>query len=166
MALLESTPGILRRWLTALPEELLDANEGPGTFSARDVVAHLVQGEEEDWLPRVRRLLEHGESRAFEAFDPEGFRSRASLPIASLLDVFEERRGQGLAQLEALALTAEDLVRRGTHPEFGPVTLAELLSTWVVHDQAHLGQIARVLTRALGPSIGPWRAYFSHLRGS
>ena len=166
MALLRHTPGVLRGWLGDLPEALLDADEGAGTFSAREVVAHLIQGEQEDWLPRVRRILEHGESLAFEPFDPHGFRARGRRPIDELLSELEELRCANLAALEELALSSEDLERRGTHPEFGPVRLRELLCTWVVHDLAHLGQAARVLTRALGPDVGPWRAYFSGLRGS
>ena len=51
------------------------------------------------------------------------------------------------------------------HPEFGDVSLEELLATWVTHDHAHVVQIARVLEKDFGRWAGPWRAYFSALRG-
>jgi len=158
------TPGVLRALLTGLPAELLAANEGPDTFSPHDVVGHLVQGEEEDWLARVRILLESGEGRPFDPFDRFAFRERhAGRTTAELLDSFASLRRGNLAALRALSLTSYDLDRRGTHPDLGSVTLRELLATWVVHDLAHLGQIARVLAKHHGPDVGPWRAYLSIL---
>jgi hypothetical protein len=56
-------------------------------------------------------------------------------------------------------LTPELLEKRGTHPEFGLVTLSQLLSTWAVHDLGHIGQIVRVMAKQYGEAVGPWRAY-------
>ena len=112
--LLGRTPGLLRGWLTGLPDEVLATDEGPDTFSPHDVVAHLVQGEEEDWMPRTRILLEHGESRPFEPFDPFGFKKDlVQLPTGELLDRFEELRRANLTELAALGLGPADLERRG-----------------------------------------------------
>jgi hypothetical protein len=54
---------------------------------------------------------------------------------------------------------------RGRHPEFGIVTLAELLSTWVAHDLSHIGQIVRVMAKQYAAAAGPWRAYLPLLGG-
>jgi len=160
LAVLDRTPRVLRTFLEGLPEEWTDAREAPETFSPRDVVAHLVHGEEEDWMPRVRLLLEHGTARTFPAFDPNGFRERAGgRALSELLDRFEELRGDNLLALRALRLGADALAREGRHPEFGEVTLAQHLSTWVVHDLAHLGQISRVMAKRWKDEVGPWRAY-------
>jgi hypothetical protein len=70
-----------------------------------------------------------------------------------------ELRGQNLARLESLRLTPANLERRGRHPELGPVTLGQLLATWVAHDLNHLGQIARVMGRQYTGAVGPWLAY-------
>ncbi|MCI0635930.1 MAG: hypothetical protein L0206_18730 [Actinobacteria bacterium] len=51
-----------------------------------------------------------------------------------------------------------ELDRHGLHPEFGPVTLRQLLSTWVVHDLNHTGQIVMTLAKRYREAIGPWRA--------
>lgn len=56
-------------------------------------------------------------------------------------------------------LTDADLARVGRHPEFGQVTLSELLATWVAHDLDHIVQIARVMGRQYTDAVGPWRNY-------
>ena len=48
---------------------------------------------------------------------------------------------------------------QGEHPEFGPVTLRQLLATWVAHDLGHIAQTARVMAKQYREAIGPWRAY-------
>lgn len=162
--LLERTPALLSSWLRGLSGDLLAANEGPDTFSPHDVVSHLLQGEEEDWVPRMRIILEHGEARAFTPFERFAFRERhAGASTAALLERFAGLRRANLAEVRALELGTRELARTGIHPELGRVTLRELLATWVVHDQAHVAQIARVLTKHLGQHAGAWRAYFSML---
>jgi uncharacterized damage-inducible protein DinB len=161
---LAATPHLLGIWLTGLSPAALDADEGPGTWSPRAIVAHLIHGERSDWIPRVRRILEHGEGLAFEPFDRAGHAALADLDIVDLCDEFTRERQSSLDALAALRLTPGDLARRGRHPEFGAVTLEQLLATWVAHDHAHVAQIARVLARRQADAVGPWRAYLSLLR--
>ena len=157
---LARTPGTLRAMLSSLDDGWLDADEGPETFSPRDVLGHLIFGEESDWIPRLRIILEHGLDRPFLPFDRFGFRSQyGGRPVAELLDVFERARRENLATLESFGLAAEDLARPGRHPELGPVTLGQLLATWVAHDLGHLAQIARVMAKRYRDEVGPWRPY-------
>ncbi|MCP3919524.1 MAG: DinB family protein [bacterium] len=159
-AILARTPGVLRALLSELPQEWVESDEGEGTFSARDVVAHLCSGEEHDWIPRARIILEHGAERPFEPFDRFAFRDRyQALTMAELLDEFATLRATSLAALRALELEVGDLARAGMHPELGRVTLVQLLSTWVVHDQGHIAQIMRVLSKRYADDVGPWSAY-------
>ncbi len=163
---LERTPAVLRAQLEGLPDAWLDAREGPDTFSVRDVLGHLVDGEDVDWIPRMEILLEHGESRPFTPFDRFAFRERfGTLGGGELLDAFAARRAASLARLDGFGLAPADLSRTGTHPEFGRVTLGQLLATWVAHDFSHLSQIARVLAKQYGAAVGPWREYLRVLRG-
>jgi hypothetical protein len=160
LAILERTPPVLRAWLAGLPDAWLDANEGPETFSPREIVGHLLHGEHADWIARLHRILEHGESKAFDPYDRFAQRRLyGDWSCERLLDELERRRGDNLATVRALQLAASDLDRRGRHPDFGSVTLRELLATWVVHDLNHLGQVARVLSKQYGDAVGPWRAY-------
>ena len=165
IALLERTPRILRAWLDELPEAWTRVDEGEGTWSAFDVVGHLIHGERTDWIPRVEHILAKGESEPFPPFDREAmFEASRGKPLPELLDTFAALRGRNLIRLRGFALTEADLDRRGRHPEFGPVTLRQHLATWVAHDLTHLSQIARVMAKRYGDEVGPWKAYLSILK--
>ena len=163
--LLGRTPATLTALVGGMPESWLKCTEGAGTWSAYDVVGHLIHGEMTDWIPRARMILEHGESKAFEPFDRVAmFRDDQTRPISALLDQFAFMRGENIAILNNLKLTDNDLARRGTHPELGTVTLGQLLSTWVVHDMTHVAQIARVSAKQYCHEVGPWKEYLSILK--
>ena len=157
---LARTPAVVSALLDGLPDAWLDADEGAGTFSSREILGHLIHGEETDWVPRIRIILEHGEGRPFTPFDRFGFRKWIhGVPIQALLERFASLRAQNVAVLDSLKLDPETLARTGTHPELGRVTLAQLLASWVVHDIGHLAQISRVLAKRYGGEVGPWREY-------
>lgn len=159
-AQLARTPPTLRAWLVGLPEPWLSADEGPDTFSPRDVLAHLIYGERVDWVPRARIILEQGETRPFEPFDRRGFLDEAKgWSLEALLDEFDRLRAVNLAALDALHLQLADLERKGAHPGLGQVTLEQLLAAWVVHDLGHLAQIARVMAKRYKAEVGPWVDY-------
>ncbi len=163
-AVLARTPSCLRALLEGLPEAWLETRAGEGTFSARDVVGHLIHGERTDWLPRIRLILEAGATRPFVPFDRFGFRDAIrGLPTGALLEEFQTLRASNLATLRDLSLTPDQLERRGAHPELGPVTLGQLLATWAVHDLNHIDQVARVMSARCAAAVGPWRAYLGIL---
>ena len=166
IAILSRTPAAIDALLRGLPGSWLTANEGPRTWSPFDVVGHLIHGEETDWMPRAKLILEHGNSRPFAKFDRFAqFEASAGRPLEALLDEFADRRRRNLAELAALQLSDADLDRPGLHPELGPVTLRQLLATWVAHDLDHLMQISRVLGRQYADEVGPWRAYLRVISG-
>lgn len=156
---LERTPDVLTAWLGELPDAWLDGDEGPGTWSPRSVLGHLIEAERSDWMPRVRHLLEHGDRLAFPPFDRSAHIGRPPVGIHDELTEFARLRERSLAELAALRLDVVDMDRRGRHPAFGVVTLGQLLATWSTHDLSHLAQIARVMARRQTHAIGPWRAY-------
>ena len=158
--ILRRTPATLNSLLRDLPDEWALSNEGPDSWSPFDVVGHLIHGEEADWIPRARIILEYGESRAFEPFDRFAmFEKSRGKSMSELLDRFERLRAESLRELEEMNLTPGMLGRRGRHPELGAVTLGQLLATWAVHDLGHVGQIVRVLAKQYGEAVGVWRAY-------
>lgn len=162
--LLRRTPETLRALLADLDDPWLAAHEGPGTWTCTQVVAHLADLEETDWMVRTRVILAGDENAVFTPIDRERFQtSLAGMPMRDLLDVLSDRRRQNVDALEALCLTREDLSRRARHPDFGPVTLGQLLATWTVHDLTHIAQIARVMARRYDRDVGPWRAFLSVL---
>jgi DinB superfamily len=160
LPVLQRTPATLRTLLAGLPPEWTDANEGPETWSAYDVVGHLIHGERADWIPRARIILERGRNTPFEPFDRFAqFRDSKGKSLAELLDEFERLRGESLATLEGWRLTDAQLSREGEHPQFGAVTLRQLLATWTAHDVSHVAQIARVMAKQYRDAVGPWRAF-------
>src|SRR5919205_4518693 len=160
IALLTRTPAVLDALLRDLPEAWTRENEGEKTWSAFDIVGHLIHGERTDWIPRARMILEFGETRTFERFDrlAQERESRGkSLP--QLLDEFARLRSENIRELQGMNLRQHDLQRRGRHPAFGAVTLSELLATWAAHDLTHLHQITRVMAHQYREAVGPWTAY-------
>jgi hypothetical protein len=164
VGVLERTPAALAGLLAGLPEAWVQANEGEGTFSPRDVLGHLIHGEETDWIPRAEIILASGENVPFTPFDRFGFRGwLEATPTAALLDRFTDLRRRSLERLAGFGLTRADLQRRGTHPALGPVTLGQLLAAWVVHDLGHLTQVARVMAKQYRDEVGPWTQYLAVL---
>ena len=165
ISLLARTPATLNSLLRDLPEAWTLQNEGGDSWSAFDVVGHLIHGERTDWMPRARRILEFGEAQAFEPFDRLAqVRENQGKSLAQLLDEFARLRSENLEQLRALNLGPEELTLRGRHPALGVVTLSELLATWAVHDLTHLHQIARILAHQYREAVGPWSAYLGVLK--
>lgn len=164
LPVLRRTPDILRVWLSDLPDSWTMANEGAESWSPFDIVGHLIHGERTDWMDRVELILAHGDSRPFTPFDRFAqFKASRGKSLAELLDTFAELRDSNLSRLQSLRLQQEDFVRPGRHPELGPVTLGQLLATWVAHDLNHLSQIARVMGRQYTHAVGPWVEYLPML---
>lgn len=163
VAVLERTPGTLHAMLHDLDAAWFDATEGPETWSPYVIVGHLVHGERADWIPRAKSILAQGSqstSRRFPPFDRFAqFRESQGKSLSDLLDEFARLRAESLATLAGWRLTDAELALEGEHPEFGAVTLRQLLATWVVHDLGHIAQTARVMAKQYGGAIGPWRAY-------
>src|ERR1041384_5720913 len=106
VALLTRTPATLDALLRDLPETWTRCNEGEKTWSAFDIVGHLIHGERTDWMPRARMILQSGETQAFVPFD-RWAQERESLGknLTGLLEEFERLRAENLAELRALNLT-------------------------------------------------------------
>jgi len=160
IALLSHTPAALNALLRDLPDVWTRRNEGDKTWSAFDIVGHLIHGERTDWIPRTKIILESGEARPFDKFDRWAqARESEGKTLPQLLDEFARVRGESLAELRRLNLQPRDLARRGRHPALGDVTLSQLLATWAAHDLTHLHQISRVMAHQYRDAVGPWTAY-------
>jgi DinB superfamily len=183
---LERTPAAVHAMLGGLSEPWVGGREGPGTFSPFDVVGHLIDGEETDWMPRARIILKgrgttvaplphpplaryaemNPASRAdpvpsagplFEPYDRFRHKARnVDRTMSSLLAEFARLRADNLTELRDWRLGPAELGLPGTHPSLGPVTLRQLLAAWVVHDLEHVAQAARVMAKQYGLEVGPW----------
>ncbi len=136
IALLSRTPATLDVLLRRLPDVWTRSNEGGDSWSAFDIVGHLIIGERTDWMPRARIILERGESQPFTRFDRlaqlEEFRDAS---LDQLLDQFAHLRSENLVALDGLNLQPDDFLRRGLH------------------------QLSRVMAHQYREAVGPWTAY-------
>ncbi len=165
ISFLTRMPSTLNALLRDLPEALTYSNEGDNTWTAFDIVGHLIHADRTDWMPRAQKILQFGETQPFDPFDRLGqVRLSQGKSLAQLLDEFARVRSEKLDELRALNLQPEDLKRRGRHPALGPVSLSELLATWATHDLTHLHQISRVMAYQYRETVGPFGEYLGVLK--
>ena len=155
--LLERTPILLRALLGGLSGSWTATPDIEGGWRPRDVVGHLISAEMDDWIPRIRRILDRGTSVPFDPFDRFAHVGRDDdRTLDDLLERFEQLRAESLVSLRELVSDA-DLERRGLHPALGEVTIRELLATWAVHDLDHVAQIYAGLAGSHDAAVGPFR---------
>jgi hypothetical protein len=162
-ALLERTPRVLTELLGGLPGTWLDGRDTPGGWQPRDVVGHLITAELDDWLPRIRRILDDGTTRPFDKFDRFAmFERDKGKSLDDLLRQFAELRAESLRQLDDL-VDESSLELEGHHPSLGTVSMRNLLATWAVHDLDHISQVFAGMSAAYDETVGPWKAYLGIL---
>jgi hypothetical protein len=165
ISLLARTPAAINALLRDLPEAWTSQNEGENTWSAFDVVGHLINSERTNWMPRAKMLLQFGDTQAFEPFDRfSQVRQSEGKSLGELLDEFARLRAENLSELRAMNLAQRDLERRGRHPALGVVTLSELLASWAAHDLTHLHQVSRIMAHQYREAVGPWSRFLGVLQ--
>ncbi|MBU5444860.1 DinB family protein [Paenibacillus sp. MSJ-34] len=162
---LERTPQTLEYFLTGLSDGWLQCNEGEGTWNVTEVIEHLIEGEKNNWIPRLEWILKVGEDQPFPPFDRYAHLQESSdrSTAQSLLE-FKTIRAQNIAKLKELVDPESHLELTGSHPAFGVVKVRELLSTWVAHDLTHIAQIVRVMAKRYKADVGPWIEYLGILK--
>ena len=158
--ILDQTPKTLYSFLHNLSDEWIYCNEGKDTWSAFDVLGHLIHGERTDWITRTNIILNSSENKTFEPYDRFAqFENSKGKTLNDLLKEFAELRTKNLEYLKSLNISEEDFNLKAIHPELGEVTLKQLLATWVTHDLGHIAQIARVMAKQYKDQVGPWVEY-------
>ncbi|KMJ57254.1 hypothetical protein AB685_17800 [Bacillus sp. LL01] len=164
MEILERTPNALEQLLVGLSEGWLICNEGEGTWNAIEVIDHLIEGEKMNWIPRLRFILQEGDSKPFPEFDRFAhLNENTAAPIEQKLQAFREIRKENLQTLKLLIDPTQHLEQKGIHPALGEVKARELISTWAVHDLTHTAQIVRVIAKRYSTDVGPWKEYLGIL---
>ena len=163
--ILERTPDVLITMLQNISPDWTSNNEGGETWSAYDIIGHLIHGEKTDWIPRMEIILSDKQDKKFELFDRFAqFEESKGKSLTQLLDEFKSLRQKNIEFLRSKKLTDKDLDVIGIHPAFGEITLSQLLSTWTVHDLNHIAQISRVMAKHFKPDVGPWVEYLRILQ--
>jgi hypothetical protein len=165
LEILERTPSVLEYLLRGISDDWSLSDEGEETFSPYDVIGHLIHGERTDWMTRMEIILSDSKDKTFEPYDRFAqFEESDGKSLNDLLTEFKVERDRNIRILLSKNLTERDLDKTGIHPKFGTVTLRQLLSTWTVHDLAHLAQISRVMAKQYTEEVGPWKEYLSILK--
>lgn len=162
---LERTPAVLSLMLNGISADWTNNNEGEETWSAYDIIGHLIHGEKTDWMPRAEIILSDNSNKNFIPFNRFAqFEESKGKTLKQLLDEFKLLREQNISKLRSIKITNEDLQKKGIHPAFGEVTLSQLFAAWVVHDLNHISQISRVMAKQYKGAIGPWIEYLKVVR--
>ncbi|MFF2094208.1 DinB family protein [Paenibacillus sp. NPDC058174] len=162
---LERTPRTLEFFLSGLSDGWLHCNEGTGTWNVHEVIEHLIEGEKNNWMPRLTFILQEGESKPFPSFDRYShLNQKTETTIEHNLLEFKTLREQNLTALKEQLHPEIHLERTGSHPALGVVKVKELIATWAVHDLTHIAQIVRVMAKRYGSDVGPWSAYLGILK--
>lgn len=157
--LLQRSPSTYEALFANLTHDWATINEGPNTWSAYNIMGHLIHGEKTDWIPRAKIIL-NSPGNSFEPYDRFAQEKLYSTQtFEALLNEFKDWRSQNLDTLKSWQLTPQDLDKEGLHPDLGLVTLRQLISTWTIHDMIHLNQLSRVMVKHYADDIGPWRKY-------
>jgi hypothetical protein len=163
--ILNNTPQVLSSLLAGLPDELIHSNEGGDSWSPFDIVGHLVHGEKGDWITRTKKILDVDGDKKFTPFDRIAqFDEREGKTVIDLLEEFSSLRKANIEKLKSFNIDDDMLKMTGSHPEFGTVTLQQLLATWTAHDLTHISQITRVLAKQNKEQMGPWVEYFNIMK--
>jgi hypothetical protein len=164
ISILERTPVVLNSYLKGLSEDWTNHNEGENTWSPFDILGHLIVGEKTDWITRTQIIVSDNPDKNFKPFNMAAqFEYGKGKSLEHLLSEFEVLRNENLKKLRAMKLTDKQMSLTGFHPEFGEVSLKELVSTWVAHDLGHIAQISRVMAKQYKSEVGPWIKYLGIL---
>ena len=155
-AVLSTTPERWQRLVSTLPIDLLTRPPAAGEWSALNCLQHLLDAERLNFPVRFRAFLT---GQDFTAFDPNQQHADSdSQTPEQLTAAFVRYRQESLVLLSQVK--DDDLGRTAQHPQFGTVTLAEMLHTWAAHDLMHTVQAERALMQPFILGCGPWRTFF------
>lgn len=118
-----------------------DVSYGPGKWTARQIIAHVADGEIAVGF-RLRQSLAEVHHR-IQPFDQDAWAARyARLDPRVARLAFEASRNWNLAFVETLS--PEDYARPAFHPERGPEPVGQLLRMLLGHDRNHLAQLEQI----------------------
>jgi DinB superfamily len=123
--------------LDGASEERLSRTPDPPAWSARENLAHLAR-HHEVMLDRIERILREDRpaiARYNAAADPD-WPTWSKKPMGDVLHALRDLRAQLVSRVEALS--EGELERVGVHGAFGPLSLAQWLEFFLIHEAHHL----------------------------
>lgn len=140
LSALRQAPARLGRALRRVPRRLVTRRPGPGEWAVSEVVGHLADAEIALAF-RIRKIA--AEPRGvLVAWDQDRWADQGRYrrtPLRDTLATFAALRRSNLAYVGRLG--AAQKRHYGRHPEYGRLTIPQMLAHWAEHDLNHLEQI-------------------------
>ena len=143
------------------PSSALQWRPASAEWCANEVIGHFIEAEERGFAGRIRTLLA-SDTPNLSGWDQEEVataRDDCARDPLVLLREFARLREPAIAMVRGLK--PADLSRGGTHPQIGYVSVGELLSEWVYHDQNHIRQLLANLQAYVWPNMGSTQKFYS-----
>jgi uncharacterized damage-inducible protein DinB len=141
VARLAATARMLRELTNDVTPEQGGRPPRPGEWSIAEVVRHLVEGDRDKLLPRLRRML----TEARPVFDTTAAVTGDASDLSTLVAAFASAREQVVRILTGL--DPAGWRREGVSPSRGAVTVESYARSTDRHDTEHLRQIQEVRAR-------------------
>lgn len=163
--ILKNTPTVIKALLSNLDDDLVNKNEGAGSWSPLIIVAHLIANEYANFYTRIMLTLNSYGTPILVPFDMNvQTKITQGKSLIALLNEFERVRNDNINNLSKIGLTPENLIKKAIHPTLGSVTMSQIFSTWVAHDLTHITQIVRVLAKQYKDDVGPFIEFLRILK--
>lgn len=145
LALLSESPEFVAEKLEFHGAERFAIHPGVGRWSALTVLAHLRDGDEAVYLPRLQAMLTEPLAAIadFDLLGPERITAYAALDASVVLRQWRVARERLVSTLSPLG--PADWARVGVHSVRGAFPLGLMVRSWVEHDLSHRRQLALAL---------------------
>ena len=138
---LEGTPARYAALVRGWPRQRDDHSYAPGKWTGRQILVHLAQIEMV-FTSRLRFALT-AHDYVVQPFEQDDWMAlESSVSALEALDAYLGMRRMNL--LLCRALTAEQRMRRFTHPEFGEIDVDWLMNWCAGHERHHLPQLETI----------------------
>jgi len=149
LAALRRAPARLALALRRVPRRLAARRPGRGEWAVAEVLCHLADAEIALAF-RIRKVAAEP-GAVLVAWDQDRWADRGGYrrtPPREALATFVALRGSNLAYVGRLS--AAEKRQHGRHPEYGRLTIPQMLAHWADHDLNHLAQIRSAHHRLAG----------------
>lgn len=154
IALMTSTSKMLKSLLAAFPAGWLAQRPAAEEWSAREVLAHLLNVE-----AALSARIESMIAAEGSPITPRGAAPIEGLDAFGLLARWRRARARSLRRLKRL--TPDDLQHGADLPRWGHVSVEQQVCEWAYHDAEHLRQLLANLEASLYPAIGGFQGLYA-----
>jgi DinB superfamily len=141
--MLEATPDILRGLLSDLSADDVRWKPAPDRFSIGEVLAHLSHSEGHCYRARLDRFKSEDNPTLAGDDAQQHLELYRDADPEDAFDHFEEQRETNVEFMRELPPGFGK--RTAVHEHAGPITVAQMLNEWALHDLGHIRQIAELV---------------------